>query len=105
MMVSGVLYTTTLLPESSTTQTGNLLLQKIISKFLETTEGDGGHVLYSVYYEQQGSKDKLDLSFDDQVLKDVEEEWKRVSVGEEETPFMVFEERNGMGDDDESGEY
>ncbi|KAA8569244.1 hypothetical protein EYC84_000909 [Monilinia fructicola] len=92
-----VLYTTTLLPESSTTQTGNLLLQKIISKFLETTEGDGGHVLYSVYYEQQGSKDKLDLSFDDQVLKDVEEEWKRVSVGEEETPFMVFEERNGMG--------
>ncbi|RAL66024.1 hypothetical protein DID88_005685 [Monilinia fructigena] len=77
-----VLYSTTLLPESSTEQT----------------------VLYSVYYEQQGSKDKLDLSFDDQVLNDVEEEWKRVSAEEEETQFMVFEERNGMGDD-ESGDY
>ncbi|KAB8294926.1 hypothetical protein EYC80_006881 [Monilinia laxa] len=100
-----ILYTTTLLLESSTEQTGKLLLEKVISKFLETTEGHGGQVLYSVYYEQQGSKGKLDLSFDDQVLKDVEEEWKRVSGEEEATQFMVFEERNGMGDDDESGEY
>ncbi|QSZ36543.1 hypothetical protein DSL72_006423 [Monilinia vaccinii-corymbosi] len=97
-----ILYTTTLIPESSTMQTGKLLLEKVISKFLETTEGNGGQVLYSVYYEQQGCKDKLDLAFNDQALKDVEEEWKRVSG--EETPFMVFEERNGTGDD-ESGEY
>lgn len=62
-------------------------------------------MLYSVYYEQQGSKDKLDLAFNDQVLVDVEEEWKRVSDGTEETPFLVFEERNGMSDDDEGAEY
>lgn len=76
-----------------------------VSKFLETTEGDNGQVLYSVYYEQQGTKEKLDLSFNDQVLKGVEEEWNRVSGGDEETPFMVFEERNGMSDDEGSGEY
>ncbi|TEY74681.1 hypothetical protein BOTCAL_0071g00150 [Botryotinia calthae] len=100
-----ILYITTLLPESSTTQAGKLLLEDAISKFLETTEGDGGQVLYSVHYEQQGSKDKLDLAFNDQVLVDVEEEWKRVSGGSEETSFLVFEERNGMNDDDESAEY
>ncbi|KAI9641914.1 Rab proteins geranylgeranyltransferase component A [Ciborinia camelliae] len=100
-----ILYTTTLLPEPSTPQAGKLLLEKVVSKFLETAEGDGD-VLYSVYYEQQGSKEKLDLAFNDQVLKDVEEEWKRVSGGDEESPFMIFEERNGMGDDDyEGGEY
>ncbi|THV48409.1 hypothetical protein BGAL_0250g00080 [Botrytis galanthina] len=100
-----ILYATTLLPESSTTQAGKLLLDDAISKFLATTEGDSGQVLYSMYYEQQGSKDKLDLAFNDQVLVDVEEEWKRVSDGTEETPFLVFEERNGMRDDDEGAEY
>ncbi|TGO17587.1 hypothetical protein BTUL_0016g00500 [Botrytis tulipae] len=100
-----ILYATTLLPESSTTQAGKLLLDDAISKFLATTEGDSGQVLYSVYYEQQGSKDKLDLAFNDQVLVDVEEEWKRVSDGTEETPFLVFEERNGMSDDDEGAQY
>ncbi|TGO51821.1 hypothetical protein BOTNAR_0343g00020 [Botryotinia narcissicola] len=100
-----ILYATTLLPESSTTQAGKLLLDDAISKFLATTEGDGGQVLYSVYYEQLGSKEKLDLAFNDQVLVDVEEEWKRVSDGIEETPFLVFEERNGMSDDDEGAEY
>lgn len=105
MMDSGILYITTLLPESSTTQSGKLLLEDAISKFLETREGDGGQVLYSVHYEQQGSKDKLDLAFNDQVLVDVEGEWKRVSGGTEETSFLVFEERNGMNDDDESAGY
>ncbi|KAM0312381.1 hypothetical protein ACHAO8_006383 [Botrytis cinerea] len=101
-----ILYITTLLPESSTTQAGKLLLEDAISKLLETTEGDGGQVLYSVHYEQQGSKDKLDLAFNDQVLVEVEEEWKRVSGGTDETSFLVFEERNGMNDDDaESAEY
>ncbi|KAF7925950.1 hypothetical protein EAE99_005985 [Botrytis elliptica] len=100
-----ILYATTLLPESSTTQAGKFLLDDAIFKFLATTEGDSGQVLYSVYYEQQGSKDKLDLSFNDQVLVDVEEEWKRISDGTEESPFLVFEERNGMSDDDEGAEY
>ncbi|KAF5873006.1 putative rab geranylgeranyl transferase escort protein [Botrytis fragariae] len=99
-----ILYATTLLPESSTTQAGKFLLDDAMSKFLATTEGDDGQVLYSVYYEQQGSKEKLDLAFNDQVLVDVEEEWRRVSDGTEETPFLVFEERNGMSDD-EGAEY
>ncbi|KAF7954454.1 hypothetical protein EAE96_005575 [Botrytis aclada] len=100
-----VLYATTPLPKSSTAHAGKLLLDDAISKFLATTEGDSGQVLCSVYYEQQGSKDKLDLALNDQVLVDVEEEWKRVSDGTEETPFLVFEERNGMSDDDEGAEY
>lgn len=58
-----------------------------------------------MYYEQSGTSDDLDLAFNDQVLKDVEEEWKRVTTGDEETTFMVFEERNGMGDDDEGEEF
>ncbi|CAD6444438.1 d4c1c87a-24e0-47c3-80f3-5f77ab644d86 [Sclerotinia trifoliorum] len=100
-----ILYATTLLPDSSTTQTGKFLLEEVISKFLGTKEGADGQVLYNVYYEQQGTKEKLDLAFNDQVLKDVEEEWKRISEWDEESPFMVFEERNGMGDDDDGAEY
>lgn len=58
-----------------------------------------------MYYEQQGSKEKLELEFNDQTLKDVEQEWKRVSSLDKEFPFMVFEERNGMGDEDEDEGY
>lgn len=40
----------------------------------------------------------LDLAFDDEVLRRVEEVWKGVD-GEGE--FMQFEERGGLGDDED----
>lgn len=63
-----------------------------------------GMVLYSVYYEQLATsgESELDLAFNDGILEDVEREW-RVAMGNvgEGGEFMKFEERTGMGDDDD----
>jgi hypothetical protein len=105
LFVSGVLYATTLLPNSSDTDIGKALLNKVLSTFLSTFENTEAELLYSVYYEQHGTKEQLDLAFNDGVLEDVEVEWRRIVGGDEESPFMIFEERNTMGDDDEGEEY
>ncbi|KAI9838996.1 MAG: hypothetical protein M1819_004204 [Sarea resinae] len=50
------------------------------------------------------SPPSLDLAFDDRILDAVKQVWKNI-IGEEvdESSFMVFEERNGMGEDGEDG--
>jgi hypothetical protein len=105
LFVSGVLYATTLLPNPSDTQIGKAILNKVLSTFLSTFENAEAELLYSVYYEQHGTKEQLDLAFNDGVLEDVEAEWRRIVGGDEESPFMVFEERNTMGDDDEGEDF
>ncbi|KAM3075416.1 Rab proteins geranylgeranyltransferase component A, variant 2 [Clarireedia jacksonii] len=100
-----VLYVTTLLPNSSDSESGKTILNKILSTFLSNLESAETELLYSVYYEQQGTKGQLDLAFNDQVLEDVETEWRRIVSEDGETRFMVFEERNTMGDDDEGEEF
>ncbi|PQE07218.1 rab s geranylgeranyltransferase component A protein [Rutstroemia sp. NJR-2017a BVV2] len=100
-----VLYATTLLPNSSDTEVGKAILNKVLSTFLNTFENTEAELLYSVYYEQHGTKEQLDLAFNDGVIEDVEAEWRRIVGEDEESPFMVFEERNTMGDDDEGEDF
>jgi hypothetical protein len=61
--------------------------------------------LYTLYYEQQqvSGTSSLDLAFDDQLLDDVEVQWRTVlgyGDDEEHPLFMQFAEREGMNDDD-----
>ena len=78
------------------------LLEAALSKFLEIAENGEGKLLYSLYYEQEQAAAFLDLAFNDQILEEVEQKWKTiVEEGEEQTPFMQFEERTGMNDEDD----
>ncbi|TVY20836.1 Rab proteins geranylgeranyltransferase component A [Lachnellula arida] len=86
------------------------ILEATISKFLEASK-DNVKLLYSLYYEQQQvpGTSPLDLAFDDQILDNVEEQWKTVlgyGDDEEHPPFMQFADREGMNaDDDNDDEY
>lgn len=75
-------------------------------------------VLFEMYYEQSRSStsnlasntscglpsSSLDLSFDDSTLDDVEDAWRRIMGSPEtESPYMVFETREQLGDDDDNG--
>ncbi|CAG8954274.1 hypothetical protein HYFRA_00005894 [Hymenoscyphus fraxineus] len=97
-----VLYATTLHNKNS-----KAILELALATFNQSVE-EKPSLLYSLYYEQKESKSSsLDMSFDDQILARVEEQWKEVigqSGGDEASQFMQFEERKGMNaydDDDE----
>lgn len=100
---AGVLYATTL--HSSNAKRS---LDAALSVFLSSVE-DAGELLYSLYYEQEQSAEaveaSIDLAFNDEMLGDVERQWKAI-VGEgDETSFMRFEDREGMNDyDDDDAE-
>ena len=86
---------------------------------LKSTGNGDGKLLYSLYYEQQQSEapagsnhratDTLDLAFDDEILEDVKNDWKRIAGSEvDDAAFMRFEERAGMNeedDDNDNNEY
>jgi len=107
-----VLYATTLRSDSS-----KALLQTAISAFLKVSENGEGKLLYSLYYEQSqvssssrqstnSSDSSLDLAFNEDMLRAVEEDWKLVKADAPDeglAPFMQFDERPGMNDDDEDG--
>lgn len=58
--------------------------------------------MYSLYYEQEQVTTFPDLAFNDQILEEVEQKWKTiVGDGDEQAPFMQFEERTGMNDEDD----
>ena len=83
-----------------------MVLEATISKFLEAVK-DNVKLLYTLYYEQQQvtATSSLDLAFDDQILDNVEEQWKAVSGygdDEEHPPFMQFADREGMNADDDN---
>ncbi|KFY25166.1 hypothetical protein V493_04806 [Pseudogymnoascus sp. VKM F-4281 (FW-2241)] len=80
---------------------------------VEGSEQDA--VLFEMYYEQSRSStsnlasdtscalppSSLDLSFDDSTLDGVEDAWRRIMGNPEtESPYMVFETREQLGDDD-----
>jgi len=85
---------------------GKTLLEAALAKFLQIAENGDGKLLYSLYYyEQEHAEAALDLAFNDQILEDVETKWKTIAGdGEEQTPFMQFEERRGMNDEDDDNE-
>jgi hypothetical protein len=96
----GVLYGTTASSSSSKT-----LLEAAFAKFLKIAENGERKLLYSLFYEQRQAAAALDLAFNDQILGDVETKWKSITEGgEEQTPFMQFEERSGMNDEDDDND-
>ncbi|KAL2069016.1 hypothetical protein VTL71DRAFT_15354 [Oculimacula yallundae] len=107
-----VLYATTSYLES-----GKELLDKALSTFLKSIEEDA-ELLYSLYYEQsQSSKStaasepsdaSLDLAFNDEILDEVEAQWRQVVGDVDGAAFMRFEDREGIDaydDDEPSGEF
>lgn len=101
-------------------------LEAALSKLLKSADapradGEGSEqdaVLFELYYEQSRSStsnlasktscalppSSLDLSFDDSTLDGIEDAWRRI-IGspETESPYMVFETREQLGDEDDNG--
>ena len=105
---SGVLYATTAHSEHSKN-----LLDSTLKTFLKSSEEDA-ELLYTLYYEQEQasrsadqapSNASLDLAFNDEMLEDVESQWKSIVGDADATTFMRFEDREGANDyDDEPNE-
>ncbi|PVH88888.1 hypothetical protein DL98DRAFT_648209 [Cadophora sp. DSE1049] len=103
-----VLYATT-----SCSEHGKILLDSTLSTFLKSSEEDA-ELMYTLYYEQEqvsrsvdseSSDASLDLAFNDEMLEDVERQWKIIVGDEDQTAFMRFEDREGANDyDDEPNE-
>jgi hypothetical protein len=97
---TGVLYATTL-----SSQNSKALLEEAVAKFLQIAGNGEGKLLYRLYYEQEQAAASLDLAFNDQILEEVETKWKAViGNGESQPPFMKFEERAGMNDEDDDND-
>lgn len=101
-------------------------LESAVSKLLKSADApradaegsEQGAVLFEMYYEQSRSStsnlasdtscalpsSSLDLSFDDSTLDGVEDAWRRIMGSPEtESPYMAFETREQLGDDDDNG--
>jgi len=94
-----------------------LVLKSAISTFINIAENGEEKLLYSLYYEQEqgtrsingsiASEASLDLAFNDEILQDVESQWRRImsdEKGELETTFLQFEDREGMNNDDDDND-
>lgn len=106
------------------------LLESTITALLQVapiTEEGGGPAapscLYQLYYEQQSSRSSptapasqpesqyldfptpsVSLTFDDTTLEPVRQAWARIMghpAEDDDVQFMVFEDREGVGDDDD----
>jgi Rab proteins geranylgeranyltransferase component A len=89
------------------------LLEAALSAFLKAADGGEVKLLYSLYYEQEATSpdgsatppdSSLDLAFNDDILDNIEVQWKTI-IGftdeGEQARFMQFDERNAMNEDDE----
>lgn len=113
-MFKAVLYASTLLPEPE----GFKRLNQAVAYLLESVdEQPTPSVLWNLQYEQRVPQSRqihidesngtivlpplsLDAVLEDIVLDDVKKAWQQLT-GESEETFMVFEARDGMGDDEE----
>lgn len=92
-------------------------LKKAVAALLASVEGDTRPaILWSVAYEQQPSSGvevlptgehvlrfpatPLDLAFDDAVLENVQDIWRKI-MGDDAGEFLVFPEREAYADDEE----
>ncbi len=114
-MEPGILYLTTL-----TTPGSKAILEKCLESLMLAIDGNQPPAsLYQLYYEQAigTPESKSDgraydfpalspnLAFDDATLRPVQEAWRLVmgQDGEEAVvDYMTFQDREGVGDDDES---
>lgn len=107
---SGVLYASTFSKPGS-----KEILEAALATFLKVANSREAKLMYCLYYEQKQalrsvaslsptSRAPLDLAFNDEMLDDVEEQWKMV-MGDrnatEQVPFMVFDDRQGIDNDDD----
>lgn len=108
--ILGVLYISTLYSEQS-----KKLLEAALLVFLTATEHSEDHLMYSLYYEQcqtqrsstsaEASEASLDLAFNDDVLDDVQDQWRSIMCDEvDEASFMKFEDREGVNADDDDAD-
>ncbi|KAI9054347.1 hypothetical protein LZ554_001511 [Drepanopeziza brunnea f. sp. 'monogermtubi'] len=102
-----VIYGTTLHSDDSKSH-----LETALATFLKSAE-EGGDALYIVYYEQEQtskssgelSEASIDLAFNDEILEEVETQWKSVMEEADLSSFMQFEDREGINEyDDEDVE-
>jgi hypothetical protein len=95
-----ILYATTLYSDSS-----RELLQAAVKAFLSTAENEEEKLLFSLYYEQQGTDEinmNLDLAFNDNLLANVENEWKSIMLDSDaQAQFMTFEEWTGVNEEED----
>lgn len=126
MIESGIIYANTSIPShAALPYTGDALLSKAIQKFLATIPEDPQpEVLWSLKYTKQytfpnlidfkvgkpppGSSSQIillpdlspNLAVEDSLLDNVKKAWEKI-VGEEKGDgFMVFEDREGLSDDE-----
>jgi hypothetical protein len=105
----GVLYATTQYSNDS-----KFVLEAALSALLKSIENEEAKLLYKLYYEQEQQATttdstepfdaSLDLAFNDEILRAVEDQWKTIVADENgtvEAHFMQFEDREGMNNDDE----
>lgn len=85
-------------------------MEAAIEAFLKTAGNGEAKLLYSLYYEhhaavREGENLPLDLAFNDTMLENVEKEWKKITAtgdsSESLSSFMVFEDRQGMDNEDD----
>jgi hypothetical protein len=94
----GVIYGTTWHSDDSKSH-----LETALTTFLKSTE-EGGEALYILYYEQEQtskssgdlSEASTDLAFNDEILEEVETQWKSVMEEVDLSSFMRFEDREGI---------
>lgn len=112
MHQTGAVYLSTIRTSSS-----KELLEKALDELLRAAgdETPAGKPLYRLSYEHSGVKQPsfatqgktgifsplpLDLAFNDSTLAPVEQAWKFI-VGETDEEYMVFEDREGVNDEDD----
>jgi len=103
-----VLYATTHLKVGS-----KEILEAAVEAFLKTAENGEAKLLYRLYYEhhaalREGESPLLDLAFNDVILENVEKEWKKIITTDDSSEnipsFMVFEDRQGMDNEDDEAD-
>lgn len=95
---AGVIYGTTLHSNCSKT-----LLEAALSTFLKSSE-NAGELLYTLYYEQEQTSEStgdfseasIDLAFNDEMLDNVESQWKSIVDQADSASYMHFEDREGV---------
>jgi hypothetical protein len=111
MVVIGVIYASTLGKQ----ELNGLAIERLLT---QVEMNPAPRVLWTLQYQQHSpasppaaenadesnvitlSSTSLDLVFDEGILGEVESAWKKV-IGDEEGSFLVFEDRNGVGDEDD----
>jgi len=101
----------------ATTSGNQVLISVAITELLQTVdEASRGQVLWNLQYQQSLesssssnfddgktislAESSIDLAFDENILESVKAAWQKITGGEERD-FLMFEDRNPVGDEDD----